>query len=104
MVEMVESNEALTKATENSLILFDEIGRGTATYDGMALAQGMIEYIHEKIKAQTLFSTHYHELTVLEQTLSRLTNLCVRQKKKKIPWYFCTMLKKEQPINHMVFK
>ncbi|MDR4968507.1 MAG: DNA mismatch repair protein MutS, partial [Acholeplasmataceae bacterium] len=59
MVEMVESNEALTKATEKSLILFDEIGRGTATYDGMALAQGMIEYIHEKIKAQTLFSTHY---------------------------------------------
>ena len=48
MVEMVESNDALTHATENSLILFDEIGRGTATYDGMALAQGMIEYIHEK--------------------------------------------------------
>ncbi|MDX9691543.1 MAG: DNA mismatch repair protein MutS, partial [Acholeplasmataceae bacterium] len=64
MVEMVESNEALTHATSQSLILFDEIGRGTATYDGMALAQGMIEYIHEKIKAQTLFSTHYHELTV----------------------------------------
>lgn len=83
MVEMVESNEALTKATERSLILFDEIGRGTATYDGMALAQGMIEYIHEKIKAQTLFSTHYHELTVLENTLSRLTNLCVKAKEEK---------------------
>lgn len=82
MVEMVESNEALTKATEKSLILFDEIGRGTATYDGMALAQGMIEYIHEKIKAQTLFSTHYHELTVLEQSLSRLTNLCVKAKEE----------------------
>ena len=82
MVEMVESNEALTKASSKSLILFDEIGRGTATYDGMALAQGMIEYIHEKIKAQTLFSTHYHELTVLEQSLSRLTNLCVKAKEE----------------------
>ncbi|MDX9691219.1 MAG: hypothetical protein RBT45_02120, partial [Acholeplasmataceae bacterium] len=83
MVEMVESNEALTHATHQSLILFDEIGRGTATYDGMALAQGMIEYIHEKIKAQTLFSTHYHELTVLEQSLSRLTNLCVKAKEEQ---------------------
>ncbi|MBN2299857.1 MAG: DNA mismatch repair protein MutS [Acholeplasmataceae bacterium] len=82
MVEMVESNEALTKATQNSLILFDEIGRGTATYDGMALAQGMIEYIHEKILAQTLFSTHYHELTVLENSLERLTNLCVKAKEE----------------------
>lgn len=82
MVEMVESNEALTKATTKSLILFDEIGRGTATYDGMALAQGMIEYIHEKIKAQTLFSTHYHELTVLENSLDRLTNLCVKAKEE----------------------
>ena len=82
MVEMVESNEALTYATKDSLILFDEIGRGTATYDGMALAQGMIEYIHEKIGCQTLFSTHYHELTVLEHSLSRLTNLCVRAKEE----------------------
>ncbi|BCR35664.1 DNA mismatch repair protein MutS [Mariniplasma anaerobium] len=82
MVEMVESNDALTNATKDSLILFDEIGRGTATYDGMALAQGMIEYIHEKIGAQTLFSTHYHELTVLEHTLSRLTNLCVKAKEE----------------------
>jgi DNA mismatch repair protein MutS len=82
MVEMVESNEALTKATSKSLILFDEIGRGTATYDGMALAQGMIEFIHEKIKAQTLFSTHYHELTVLENSLPRLTNLCVKAKEE----------------------
>jgi len=82
MVEMVESNEALTKATDKSIILFDEIGRGTATYDGMALAQGMIEFIHEKIKAQTLFSTHYHELTVLENSLERLTNLCVKAKEE----------------------
>jgi DNA mismatch repair protein MutS len=83
MVEMVESNEALTKATNRSLILFDEIGRGTATYDGMALAQGMIEYIHEKIGAQTLFSTHYHELTILDESLERLTNLCVKAKEEK---------------------
>lgn len=82
MVEMVESNDALTHATDQSLILFDEIGRGTATYDGMALAQGMIEYIHEKIKAQTLFSTHYHELTQLENSLDRLTNLCVKAKEE----------------------
>ncbi|MEF3692657.1 MAG: DNA mismatch repair protein MutS [Acholeplasmataceae bacterium] len=83
MVEMVESNEALSKASDQSLILFDEIGRGTATYDGMALAQGMIEYIHEKIKCQTFFSTHYHELTQLEMSLSRLTNLSVKAKEEK---------------------
>ena len=82
MVEMVESNEALTNATKDSLILFDEIGRGTATYDGMALAQGMIEYIHEAIGCQTLFSTHYHELTQLEETLSRLTNLHVKAREE----------------------
>ncbi|MFP4187603.1 MAG: DNA mismatch repair protein MutS [Acholeplasmataceae bacterium] len=82
MVEMVESNEALVKATNRSLILFDEIGRGTATYDGMALAQGMIEYIHERIGAQTLFSTHYHELTVLDQSLARLKNLSVKAKEE----------------------
>ena len=64
-------------ATENSLILFDEIGRGTSTYDGMALAQAMIEYIHERIGAKTLFSTHYHELTVLADELSHLKNVHV---------------------------
>lgn len=65
MVEMLEANNALRYATENSLILFDEIGRGTATFDGMAIAQSMIEYIATKIKCITLFSTHYHELTML---------------------------------------
>lgn len=83
MVEMVEANEALTKATENSLILFDEIGRGTATFDGMALAQGMIEYIHNHIKAQMMFSTHYHELTKLEGVLPNITNMCVKAKEEK---------------------
>ena len=77
MVEMLEANEAIRYATKQSLLIFDEIGRGTATYDGMALAQAIIEYVHEKIKAITLFSTHYHELTVLEQTLKRLKNIHV---------------------------
>lgn len=67
MVEMLEANNALRFATENSLIIFDEIGRGTATFDGMAIAQAMIEYIADKIKCITLFSTHYHELTFLEE-------------------------------------
>lgn len=77
MVEMMESQYAITHATERSLLLFDEIGRGTSTYDGMALAQSMIEYIHEHIGANTLFSTHYHELTALEETLSNLSNVHV---------------------------
>jgi len=78
MVEMLETNNALRGATENSLLIFDEIGRGTATYDGMALAQGIIEYVHEKIKAVMLFSTHYHELTQLEGMLARLKNIHVQ--------------------------
>ncbi|MEB1809535.1 MAG: DNA mismatch repair protein MutS [Bacillaceae bacterium] len=77
MVEMLETKHALTNATENSLILLDEIGRGTSTYDGMALAQAIVEYIHEQIGAKTLFSTHYHELTALEQQLERLKNVHV---------------------------
>lgn len=77
MVEMMEANNALINATPNSLILFDELGRGTSTYDGMALAQSIIEYIHDNIHAKTLFSTHYHELTVLEDKLSHLKNIHV---------------------------
>ncbi|MCU9611979.1 DNA mismatch repair protein MutS [Caldibacillus lycopersici] len=77
MVEMLEAQNAISHATENSLILFDEIGRGTSTYDGMALAQAMIEYIHEKIGAKTLFSTHYHELTILQDSLEKLVNVHV---------------------------
>lgn len=78
MVEMLEAKNAIVNATKNSLILFDEIGRGTSTYDGMALAQAIIEYVHDHIGAKTLFSTHYHELTVLEEKLPQLKNVHVR--------------------------
>lgn len=74
MVEMNEANFALRNATENSLILFDEIGRGTSTYDGMSLACAMIEYISEHLKAKTLFSTHYHELTSLSEKYNNIHN------------------------------
>ncbi len=77
MVEMLEAKNAIIHATQQSLILFDEIGRGTSTYDGMALAQAIIEYIHEHIGAKTLFSTHYHELTVLEEELQKVKNVHV---------------------------
>lgn len=77
MLEMVESRNAIIGATSKSLLLFDEIGRGTSTYDGMSLAQAMMEYIHDHIGANTLFSTHYHELTELEGRLDRLKNVHV---------------------------
>ncbi|MBI5972368.1 DNA mismatch repair protein MutS [Staphylococcus caledonicus] len=77
MVEMLEAQKALTYATEDSLIIFDEIGRGTSTYDGLALAQAMIEYVAQTSHAKTLFSTHYHELTTLDQELSSLKNVHV---------------------------
>ncbi len=80
MTEMYETNIALSQATKDSLLIFDEIGRGTSTYDGMALAQGIIEYIHDEIKSHTLFSTHYHELTALELSLSHLNNVYVKAK------------------------
>lgn len=77
MVEMKEAQAALSDATENSLILFDELGRGTATYDGMSLAQAILEYIHDNVKAKTMFSTHYHELTSLDKDLRHLKNVHV---------------------------
>lgn len=77
MVEMIEANNALKNATEKSLIIFDELGRGTSTYDGMALAQAIIEYISVNVKAKTLFSTHYHELTKLEESLNGVINIHV---------------------------
>ncbi|SES77306.1 DNA mismatch repair protein MutS [Oceanobacillus limi] len=78
MVEMLEAKHALSNATDRSLILLDEIGRGTSTYDGMALAQAIVEYIHQHVHAKTLFSTHYHELTTLENSLAKLKNIHVR--------------------------
>lgn len=77
MVEMMEANNALQNASANSLILFDEIGRGTSTYDGMALAQAMLEYIMRNIKAKTLFSTHYHELTEMAEKNTSIRNVHV---------------------------
>lgn len=77
MVEMKEANDALSNATKNSLLVFDEIGRGTATYDGMALAQSIIEYIDQNVHAKTMFSTHYHELTELADNYSGVKNVHV---------------------------
>ena len=77
MVEMMETNHALRNADETSLLLFDEIGRGTATYDGMALAEAIITYIHEHLTAKVLFSTHYHELTRLSEKYADLRNVHV---------------------------
>lgn len=90
MVEMMEANTALRYATKHSLILFDEIGRGTATYDGMALAQAMLEYIDEAIGAKTLFSTHYHELTELaeEHQTMRNVHVDVREEKNEIEFRY----------------
>ncbi len=77
MVEMKEARNALVNATENSLIIFDELGRGTATYDGMSLAGAILEYINENIHALTLFSTHYHELTSLDRKYKSIKNVHV---------------------------
>lgn len=77
MVEMKEARNAICGATENSLILFDELGRGTATYDGMSLAQAILEYISDNIGAFTLFSTHYHELTRLDKKYKNIKNVHV---------------------------
>lgn len=90
MVEMSEANHALRHATENSLLIFDEIGRGTATFDGMALAQAMIEYITSRLHAKTMFSTHYHELTILEQEIPSLHNVqvCVAEEQDKITFLY----------------
>lgn len=82
MVEMKEANDAISNATKNSLLLFDELGRGTATFDGMALAQSIIEYIHNNIGCKTIFSTHYHELTDLEKDLKNLKNIHVSAKEE----------------------
>ena len=73
MVEMVETATILNQATERSLVILDEIGRGTSTYDGLSIAWACVEYLHETTKCRALFATHYHELTTLEQQLSSLS-------------------------------
>ena len=80
MVEMTETAAILNTATNRSLVLLDEMGRGTATYDGLSLAWATVEYLHDRIGARTLFATHYHELTLLTERLGRLTNLRVTVK------------------------
>ena len=82
MVEMKEANYAITNATSKSLILLDELGRGTATFDGMSLAYAILEYIHNEIGAKTLFSTHYHELTDLCKKLKKVKNVHVSAKEE----------------------
>lgn len=90
MVEMLEANNAIQNATENSLIIFDEIGRGTSTFDGMALAQAIIEYIATNVRACTLFSTHYHELTNLEGRLAGVKNyhVTVYEENEKVTFLY----------------
>ncbi len=88
MVEMKEANNAITNATEQSLVLFDELGRGTATYDGMSLARAILEYIDKNIKCKTLFSTHYHELTEMESIIPTIKNVHVSAKEENGQVYF----------------
>jgi len=78
MVEMLEAQNAISNATKNSLILFDELGRGTATYDGMSLAEAILEYINMNINCKVLFSTHYHELTEMSKRFSTIKNIHVK--------------------------
>ena len=82
MVEMKEARNAIANATKNSLILFDELGRGTATFDGMSLAQAILEYVAKNIKCKTLFSTHYHELTTLDREFLNIKNVHVAAKEE----------------------
>ena len=88
MVEMKEANNAIQNATEKSLILFDELGRGTATYDGMSLAKSILEYVDANIRCKTVFSTHYHELTELAEEIPTIKNVHVSAKEEDGKVYF----------------
>jgi DNA mismatch repair protein MutS len=83
MVEMVETAAILSQATRNSLVILDEIGRGTSTYDGLAIAWAVVEAMHDDVKARTLFATHYHELTLLADRLDNLSLHHVRAREWK---------------------
>lgn len=96
MVEMLEANRALRHATKNSLVIFDEIGRGTATFDGMAIAQAMVEYIVQEVKCKTLFSTHYHELTLLEEKIPGIKNVHASVMEKDTDIVFLYKIKEGQ--------
>ena len=80
MVEMVETAAILNQATERSLVILDEIGRGTATFDGLSIAWGTVEYLHGKNRCRALFATHFHEMTALSEKLERLANVTMRVK------------------------
>ncbi len=88
MVECAETANLLHNATQRSLIILDELGRGTSTYDGMAIAQGVIEHIHNQVRARTLFSTHYHGLTKLQETLAHLVTYRVEVEEAKGQVFF----------------
>jgi DNA mismatch repair protein MutS len=94
MVEMNETANILNNATDNSLIILDEVGRGTSTYDGIALAWSITEFIHEKIGAATLFATHYHELTEMEKQYKRIVNFQVEVLEEKGAVTFLRKIKK----------
>ena len=83
MVEMSEVSNILRNATENSLLILDEIGRGTSTFDGLSIAWAVVEYLAREIKAKTLFATHYHELSVLEGKLENVKNYCIAVSKEQ---------------------
>ena len=83
MVEMSEVSNILRNATENSLLILDEIGRGTSTFDGLSIAWAVVEYLAKEIKAKTLFATHYHELSVLEGKLENVKNYCIAVSKEQ---------------------
>ncbi len=82
MLEMNEVAEIVKNATSNSLIIYDEVGRGTSTYDGMSIARAVVEYTNSKIKAKTMFATHYHELTAMEDEYDGIVNYNITAKKK----------------------
>ena len=102
MVEMVETANILHHATARSLLVLDEIGRGTSTYDGLAIAWAVIEYIHNHpgLRAKTLFATHYHELTDLAERLPHVVNynVAVDDSGGAMTWSFCTASSRARPI------